>query len=149
MDKIIKQIDSDRPQSYHPLPPPSTTTHTYSHGPYVTSQIFHHATPTPTLYLRELLEGQLEAASVVGDTLGCDALHGVFQHPLVADVGLHQVREARRVAGLVIELEREEGRRDDGKWREGTRTYFLSNMRPVFPSLYGGMREIKLIPFFK
>lgn len=61
--------------------------------------------PTPTLYLRELLEGQLEAAPVVGGALGSDALHSIFQHPLVADVGLHQVLKARRVRGLVIELE--------------------------------------------
>lgn len=50
--------------------------------------------PRLTLYLCELLEGQLEAASVVGDTLGTDALHSIFQHPLVADVGLHQVLKA-------------------------------------------------------
>lgn len=61
-------------------------------------------TPTPTLYLCELLESQLEAASVVRDTLGGDALHGIFQHPLISDVGLYQVLEACRVHGLFIEL---------------------------------------------
>ncbi|TNN55777.1 hypothetical protein EYF80_034025 [Liparis tanakae] len=60
---------------------------------------------TDIFYLRQLLEGQLEAASVVGGTLGRDVLHGVFQLPLVADVGLHQVGKARGVRGLVIELE--------------------------------------------
>lgn len=49
----------------------------------------------------------MEAAFVVGGTLGRDVLHGVFQHPLVADVGLHQVLEARRGHGLLIELEGE------------------------------------------
>lgn len=57
------------------------------------------------VYLRKLFERQLEAAFVVGDTLGGDALHGFFKQPLIADVGLHQVLEARRVCCLVIELE--------------------------------------------
>lgn len=61
--------------------------------------------PTQIFYLCELLKGELEAPSVVGDALGSDALHSVFQHPLVADVGLHQVLKARRVRCLVIELE--------------------------------------------
>lgn len=61
--------------------------------------------PTETLYLCKLLEGQLKAASVVGDTLGGDFLHGLFQLLLVADVGLHQVLKARCVPGLVIKLE--------------------------------------------
>ncbi len=61
--------------------------------------------PALTLYLCELLEGQLEAAFVVGGTFSGDALHGIFQLPLVADVGLHQVLKARRICGLVVELE--------------------------------------------
>lgn len=60
---------------------------------------------TLALYRGELLEGQLEAASVVGDALGGDAVHGVFQDLLVPDVGLHEVLEARRLGGLVVELE--------------------------------------------
>lgn len=93
--------------------------------------------PTPTLYLRELLERHLEACFVVGDALGGDFVHIRFQLILVADVGLHQVLKARRVIGALVELEGEEGRRDDGKWREGTCTYFfLLNMWPGFPLLW-------------
>ena len=47
-----------------------------------------------TAYLCELLEGQLKATSVVSDTLGSDVLHRFFKHPLVADIGLHQVLKA-------------------------------------------------------
>lgn len=60
---------------------------------------------TLRFYLCKLLERQLEAAFVVRDTLGGDALHSFFKQPLIADVGLHQVLEARRVCCLVIELE--------------------------------------------
>lgn len=85
-------------------------------------------TPFTMSDLCELLEGQLEAASVVGGPLGRDVLHGILQHPLVAHVGLHQVLEAGGVRGLVVELERgqkEGGRGRVGKWRGGTCTYFF------------------------
>lgn len=67
-------------------------------------------------YLRELLEGQLESAPVVGGTLRNDALHRFLQLPFVADVGLHQILEAGRVRRLVIELE---ARREGGMMGSG------------------------------
>lgn len=79
-------------------------------------------------HLCELLEGQLEAAYVVGGPLGRDVLHGILQLPLVAHVGLHQVLEAGGGRGLVAELERGQkqgGRGRVGKWRGGTCTYFV------------------------
>lgn len=73
-----------------PLHPPNThvrQTHARTHTPP-------HVIHNTTFYLCELLKGELEATSVVGDPLGIDILHGLFQHPLVADVGLHQVLKA-------------------------------------------------------
>lgn len=92
-------------------------------------------TLTTDIYLRQLLEGQLEAGSVVGDTFGGDALHGLLQDHLVADVGLHQVLEARRVGGLLTELE---GEREGGMLGSGGKVpahIFRVNMWPVIPSV--------------
>lgn len=104
-------------------------------------------------HLRELLEGQLKAAFVVGDALGGDVLHRFLQHPLVAHVGLHQVLEAGGVHGLVVELEGGEGRRDDGRRREGTCTYFSSNMWPFLlgevPETYMDFKLSKKDSHFK
>lgn len=88
----------------------------------------HSRTPATMSHLSELIEGQLQAAFVVGGPIGCDFLHGLLQHPLVAHVGLHQVLEAGGVRGLAAELERgqkEGGRGRVGKWRGGTCTYFF------------------------
>lgn len=84
--------------------------------------------PATMSHLCELLEGQLEAAYVVGGPVGHEVLHGILQHPLVAHVGLHQVLEAGGVRGHVVELERgqkEGGGGRVGKWRGGTCTYFF------------------------
>lgn len=92
------------PSTQHPhVSQTHTHTHTLHHTPY-TNTMF---------YLCELLKGQLEATSVVGDPLGIDILHSLFQHPLVADVGLHQVLKAWRVRCLFIELG---GRGKEGWW---------------------------------
>lgn len=74
-------------------------------------------------HLSELIEGQLKTALVVGGALGGDVLHGLLQHLLVAHVGLHQILEAGGIRRLVVKLEGGQGRRDDGRRREGTRTY--------------------------
>lgn len=71
-------------------------------------------------HLSELLEGQLEAAAVVGGAVGGDVLHRLLQHPLVAHVGLHQVLEAGGVLGHGVELgrgEREGGMKGEAEGR--------------------------------
>lgn len=78
-------------------------------------------------HLSQLIEGKLEAGLVVGGALGFDLPHGILQHPLVADVGLHQVLEAGGVHRRVVELEgAEEGSRGVGKWKGRNLHIFLS-----------------------
>lgn len=103
-------------------------------------------------HLSELLEGQLEAAAVVGGALGGDVLHRLLQHPFVAHVGLHQILEAGGVLGLVVKLEGGQGRRDDGRQREGTCTYLSGNMWPVVckvPETYMDVKFSKKDSHFK
>lgn len=116
LDKIIKcnrlKVTSSSPHLHT-----STQTQTHSYFPYVSqTNIFQHGSATLTLYLVELLESQLEAAFVVGDTLRDDVLDGVFENPLVAHVGLNQVLKARCMCGLFIELE---GKREGGMMGSG------------------------------
>lgn len=88
-------------------------THTWGKHTLTHTHTPPHVIHNTTFYLCELLKGELEATSVVGDPLGIDILHGLFQHPLVADVGLHQVLKAWRVRCLFIELG---GRGKEGWW---------------------------------